>query len=66
MIHYEAYGGSCSVWNGTGPLVADQNCCSLAAVKAEEYICVCLCLCVMSENVHFLKGNVHVMLLLSK
>ena len=47
MIYCDGYGGSCSVWNGTGPQVADQNCCSLAAVTEEEYMCVCGCLCVM-------------------
>ena len=66
MIHYEGYGGSCSVWNGTEPQVADENCCSLAAVRAEEYmwVCVCLFVCdVWSENVHLLDGQVYVMLL---
>ena len=44
MIHYDAFGDSRSVWNGIGPQVAAQHCCSLAAARAEEYMCVCVCL----------------------
>ena len=49
MIPYDGYGGPRSVWNGTGSWVADQNCCSLDAVRAAEYMCVRVCLCAMSR-----------------
>ena len=49
MIGYDGYRGSCSVYRGTKPYVADQNYSSLVAVRVKECMRVCDCLCVMSR-----------------
>ena len=35
MVHYDRYGGSCSVKKGTGPYFTYEKCCSLDVVEAE-------------------------------
>ena len=66
MIHYDGYGGSCSLQKGTEPWFGYQNCYSLNAVTAlgvHVYLC---CLCdVQSENVHLLEEHVHVIMFFS-
>ena len=49
MIGYDAYGGFCSVYKGTGAYFAYQSCCRLDVVTVEECMCVCVCLCGMSR-----------------